>query len=231
MKKVYWINPIIFTAILLFLAMGCKKDEPATIPHVSTAGITGITTTTAISGGNITADGGATITARGVCWSTEANPTTSDSKTADGVGIGRFVSNISGLTTGKIYHIRAYATNSAGTAYGDDFSFLTSIIITLEVTNITATTAVLVGTIIIDECTAVTAMGVHWSTRRPPWTPTPCKQPCPQLFHTTNDGAGTGSFSSNLTGLKPSTTYYVRAYVTIYATTVLGKVISFKTSP
>ncbi len=81
--------------------------------------------TTAVSGGNVTSDGGAAVTARGVCWSTNHNPTTADSKTVDGSGTGAFTSNLNGLIAGTTYYIRAYATNSAGTAYGDEVSFTT----------------------------------------------------------------------------------------------------------
>jgi uncharacterized protein YegP (UPF0339 family) len=395
------------------------------IPTLTTASISGITTTTAVSGGNIAGDGCTAITLSGVCWSKTANPTTSDSKTSDGVGSGQYVSNIIGLSAGTTYHIRAYATNSAGTAYGDDVSFstlghsptsltqpatnvsdtgatlngmvnpndlsttvtfeygittsygsnvtaaqsplagntntnvsadisglargtkyhfrvkaenplgvaygndmeflkqvptitqsgvvyLTSttatihsivnansfssvvtfeygtttsygqevtpeqspvtgnintdlvvtltgltcgttyhfrvkaensiginygdditfslaripVLITNSVSGITDTSAISGGDIIDDGCAAVTARGVQWSL-----SPTffcgfpPCK------FSHTNDGTGTGSFTSNLTGLRPNTTYYVRAFATNSAGTTYGNVISFTTLP
>lgn len=81
--------------------------------------------TTATGGGNVTDDGGVSVIARGVCWSTSANPTTADSKTTDGTGTGSYVSSITGLTKGETYHVRAYATNSEGTAYGADIQFTT----------------------------------------------------------------------------------------------------------
>jgi hypothetical protein len=121
MKKVLWISQV----ILFLLISGCKKEEPTAKPLLTTSPITNVTATTATSGGNISSDGRATITARGVCWSTTANPTISDSNTADSVGIGQFVSSIIGLTPGTTYHVRAYATNSAGTAYGGDETFIT----------------------------------------------------------------------------------------------------------
>jgi len=127
MKKIYWITPIIFTTIILFLATDCKKDEPAKIPLLSTSSITEITTTTAACGGDITSDGGTTITSRGVCWrAVVANPTIADSKTVDGTGTGQFVSSINGLNSGVTYHVKAYATNSVGTAFGDDITFTTA---------------------------------------------------------------------------------------------------------
>ena len=94
-------------------------------PTVTTDAVSAITATTASSGGNVTADGGASVTARGACWSTSANPTTADNTTADGTGMGAFTSSITGLSPGTTYHIRAYATNSAGTSYGSDESFTT----------------------------------------------------------------------------------------------------------
>jgi hypothetical protein len=96
------------------------------LPTVTTAAPSGITATTATSGGSVTADGGATVTARGVCWSTSANPTITDGTTLDGTGAGVFTSSITGLTPGTTYHVRAYATNSVGTAYGQDLTFTTT---------------------------------------------------------------------------------------------------------
>jgi uncharacterized protein (TIGR02145 family) len=92
-------------------------------PTLTTTAFSTFTSTTAISGGEITFEGGA-VTARGVCWSTDPNPTIANSKTTDGIGIGTFTSSITGLVSGTTYYIRAYATNSAGTAYGGQLSFL-----------------------------------------------------------------------------------------------------------
>ena len=97
-----------------------------TVPVLTTATVNAITQTTAQSGGNITSDGGAAVTARGVCWSTNATPTIADSKTTDGTGTGSFTSAITGLTAGTDYYVRAYATNSAGTGYGSAQPFTTT---------------------------------------------------------------------------------------------------------
>ena len=99
--------------------------QDATLPSVTTAEVTSITIKTAMCGGNVTFDGWSEITARGVCWSTSPNPTINDSKTTDGSGIGSFTSNITGLADGTTYYVRAYATNSKGTAYGEEKSFTT----------------------------------------------------------------------------------------------------------
>src|SRR5690554_5025131 len=107
------IFPLLLMGVFLIFASSCKKG----IPVLSTTAITDITQTTAKSGGNITSDGGATVTVRGVCWSTNQTPTISDNKTTDGTGAGNFVSSISGLTANTTYYVRAYATNSNGTAY------------------------------------------------------------------------------------------------------------------
>jgi len=104
-----------------------EKFTGATIPILTTTPITNITETTATSGGVVTFDGGEAVTARGVCWSTSTAPTTSDDKTSDGTGTGTFTSYVTGLTNGETYYLRAYATNSIGTAYGLEQVFTTPI--------------------------------------------------------------------------------------------------------
>ncbi len=99
--------------------------NPAVAPTVTTIAISNIDKTTAIGGGNVTADGGATVTARGICWSTAQNPTINDSHTTDGTGTGSFTSSMTSLEANTTYYVRAYATNSAGTAYGEQVSFTT----------------------------------------------------------------------------------------------------------
>ena len=96
-----------------------------TLPTVITASVSNIMANAATCGGNVTDDGGATVTARGVCWSTSLNPTITDSHTTNGNGTGSFTSNIAGLTSATTYYVRAYATNSIGTAYGEVLTFTT----------------------------------------------------------------------------------------------------------
>ncbi|MBP6935406.1 MAG: fibrobacter succinogenes major paralogous domain-containing protein [Paludibacteraceae bacterium] len=131
-KQKFSIFPFLIMGVFLIFASSCEKDDDDNgngnntgIPVLSTTAITDITQTTAKSGGNITSDGGATVTVRGVCWSTNQTPTISDNKTTDGTGAGNFVSSISGLTANTTYYVRAYATNSNGTAYGSAMSFTT----------------------------------------------------------------------------------------------------------
>jgi hypothetical protein len=108
-------------------SMGCYEYVTGfTVPIVVTSDITDITTSTATGGGNVTNSGGITVTARGVCWSTSINPVVSDSHTSDGTGTGSFTSSITGLSEGVTYYVRAYATNSMGTAYGLNRTFTAS---------------------------------------------------------------------------------------------------------
>ncbi|MBW7904169.1 MAG: DUF11 domain-containing protein [Phycisphaerae bacterium] len=95
-------------------------------PTVVTGEISDVTATTAACGGNVTSDGGGAVTARGVCWSAGGTPTIADSHTSDGDGSGAFTSALSGLSPETAYSVRAYATNAAGTAYGDVASFTTA---------------------------------------------------------------------------------------------------------
>src|SRR5690554_3720688 len=192
---------------------------------LTTIKITNITASTAVSGGNIDDDENNAVTARGVCWSTEQNPTIDDEKTIDGKGEGEFSSSLSDLTSDAKYYVRAYATNSVGTAYGNEISFTTekqmglSTLTTIKITNITASTAVSGGNIADDENNAVTARGVCWSTEQNP-TIEDSK---------TTDGKGKGEFSSSLSELNPDTKYYVRAYATNSVGTAYGNEISFTT--
>ena len=113
------------------------------VPAVSTTAASAITMTTATSGGNVTTDGGSAVTARGVCWSTLANPVVTGNHTTDGAGIGTYVSLITGLTANTLYHIRAYATNGNGTFYGNELSFSTQCMVsTLPFSEGFATTSI-----------------------------------------------------------------------------------------
>jgi hypothetical protein len=104
----------------------------ASLPMLSSTTVSFITSTSATSGGNIISDGGSPITARGVCWSTSSNPTIAlTTKTNDGSGIGSFNSNITGLLEGTNYYVRAYATNSTGTFYGNEINFTTTVNLTI----------------------------------------------------------------------------------------------------
>jgi len=198
----------------------------ADLPQLSTTEITGITKTAAVTGGNITSQGGTPVTSRGVCWSTAANPIADANKTTNGTGTGNFVSNITDLSAGTTYYVRAYATNDGGTNYGNELSFTTlseasvpPTVTTSDVTSLTTNSALCGGEVTDEGSESVTARGVCWG-----------KDPNPTITNsTTNDGTGPGSFTSSLTGLSPGTKYYVRAYATSSAGTSYGNEHNFTT--
>ena len=194
-------------------------------PTVTTSQVTNIMQTSATGGGNVTSDGGAVVTERGVCWSTSHNPTTSGSHGSSGTGTGSYTVSMTGLTASTTYYVRAYATNSAGTAYGSEVSFTTSQNVTLptvttsQVTNITQTTATGGGNVTATGGGSVTDRGICWSTSH---------NPTISGSHVSG-GSGAGSFTVNMTGLTANTTYYVRAYATNSAGTAYGAEVSFTT--
>jgi uncharacterized protein (TIGR02145 family) len=109
----------------------CLRDSSvggggsASVPSVTTVAISGVTSTGASTGGNVTSDGGSAVTSRGVAYGLSTNPTTSGTITIDGSGMGSFVSTLTGLTASTTYYARAYATNGVGTAYGYEVAFTT----------------------------------------------------------------------------------------------------------
>jgi hypothetical protein len=97
------------------------------LPTLTTTTASAIAGTTATSGGNVTSSGNDVLTERGVCWHTSNNPTTSNSKLINAPATtGTFTSALTGLAANTTYYVRAYATNSVGTAYGNEVSFTTN---------------------------------------------------------------------------------------------------------
>lgn len=147
-----------------------KWGEPGyALPMVTTNLVSDVLQTSAISGGNVIATGYSDITARGVCWGTNQNPTIADSKTTDPIGIGTFTSTLTGLTSNTTYYARAYATNGAGIAYGNQVTFKTFLnvvfptVTTNAATNITANAVTSGGNITDTGGGEVTERGVCWS--------------------------------------------------------------------
>jgi len=190
---------------------------------VTTNTVINITQTSATSGGNVTSDGGSSVTSRGVCWDTASNPTTSNSHTSNGSGIGEFISYLNGLTCGTTYYTRAYAINGAGTAYGNELTFTTDpglpTVTTSNITNIGLNSVTSGGNVTSDGGENVTSRGICWGT-----------SPNPTISgnHTSN-GSGLGTFVSNVTGLTTNTLYYIRAYATNSVGTVYGEELGFTT--
>ena len=109
---------------ILFISISCKKDK-IKLPVVETMQVSVTGVTSAQCGGNVISDGGSPVTSRGVCWSIAIAPTIAGNKTINGSGTGTFTSNIAGLISDTVYFFRAYATNEAGTGYGEELSFRT----------------------------------------------------------------------------------------------------------
>jgi hypothetical protein len=198
----------------------------AILPTVTTSNVSSIGMSSATCGGNVTSDGGAAITARGICWSTSQNPTVNGNHASNGTGTGSFTSYMTELAPNTTYYVRAYATNSAGTAYGSEVSFTTlqnvnlPTVTTSQVTNITQTSATGGGNVTAAGGVTVTERGICWSTNHNPTT---------SNTHA-NSGTGTGTFTINMTNLTANTTYYVRAYATNSAGTVYGEQRTFITN-
>ncbi len=196
----------------------------ALAPVVTTTALTSVTATSAISGGNITNDGGSLIVERGICWSTNLSPTISDSKTSDATGLGIFISEAKGLTPGLTYFFRAYATNSVGTAYGNQVSTTTNAVLptitTTATSDITSSSARSGGNITNNGGAGITSSGVCWSTN-----------PTPTISDSkTTDGTVTGVFMSALSGLVAGATYYIRAYATNSIGTAYGNQVTLTIS-
>ncbi|EJL60540.1 hypothetical protein PMI10_03759, partial [Flavobacterium sp. CF136] len=102
------------------------EAPPVVAPTVTTTAATGVGAVKATLGGNVTADGGASVTERGIVWATTANPTTANTKVTNGTGTGSFSAVISSLPAATLVHFRAYAINSSGTSYGSDLTFTTN---------------------------------------------------------------------------------------------------------
>ena len=212
-------------------AVGTVYGEDVTftahqVPTVTTQAVTNITTITATGNGNVTALGVPNPTEHGIAWSTSADPTTADSKTMEGPvsATGAFTGSITGLTPGTLYHVRAYATNVAGTVYGEDVTFTAHhipAVTTQAVTAITTTTATGNGDVIALGVPNPTQHGVVWSIYANPTT----------ADSKTTDGqvSATGAFTSSMTGLTPGTLYHVRAYAANAAGTVYGEDVTFTT--
>lgn len=196
-------------------------------PTVTTAEVTNIDWRTATGGGEVTDDGNATVTERGVCWSTSHNPEVSGAHASNGTGPGSYTVNMTGLTAGTTYYVRAYAKNIAGLSYGNEVSFETKapelpVVTTSNPTDITRTAVMCGGDVSSDGGVEVIERGVCWSTN-------------PDLdisgSHFAAAESGTGNFAVPVTGLMPNTSYYICSYATNSVGTSYGTTKSFSTLP
>lgn len=225
MKKAF---QIISTVLIFSLVMSCKKNDeegPVSKPSVTTSAVTSVTSTAAVSGGTLVDDGGASISARGICFSTSANPTITNSTVVKSNGASAtFKSNLTGLTASTTYYVRAYATNSAGTAYGsNELIFNTALALTtlstISASAITGYSADCGVDISSSGGTIILSKGVCYGL-----------SPKPTIGdNVTTSLSPLDSFSVNLVGLASSTIYYARAFSTTAAGTAYGNEVSFAT--
>ena len=176
----------------------------------------------------ITSTGGNQITQHGHCWSTQSKPTTDDAKTSLGTlnGSGTYTSQLTGLQDNTTYYLRPYFTYAYGTVYGKESNIKTLItgkptVHTTDVTDVTLYSAKCGGNVLADSGLFVTTRGVCWNTSGNPTLQN-------NTGHTT-DGSGTGTFTSELTGLTENATYYLATYATNEKGTGYGEAISFTT--
>ncbi|HEY1025981.1 MAG TPA: hypothetical protein VGE26_12495, partial [Sphingobacteriaceae bacterium] len=214
----------------LFFTISCTEDplQPGGAINqttISTAEPSDVSTTSATSGGSIGDNGSMSVTARGICWSTNEGPDITGDHTRDGSGTGSFSSTLRDLAPATTYYIRAYATTEAGTFYGDEKQFSTSpvalsAVSTAAVSDVTAASARSGGSVTTDGGGTVTERGICWST-----------SPNPTTDHSkVSQGSGKGEFAVTLTGLSPSTSYYIRAFAKNEAGTSYGAQVQFTTS-
>ena len=200
---------------------------PVALPVLNTSSATNITVTGATLGGSIINAGTPAYYERGVVYATTPDQTIANQKTIiDGTGTGDFSKNIGSLTPNTTYYVRAYATNTDGTAYGAQVSFTTlnglPVLTTLNATGTTPNSATLGGNITNVGTPAYTERGVVFAT-----TEKPTVENCLKKIQIS--GSGTGNFTEIVTGLTPNTTYYVQAYAINTDDTAYGGQISFTT--
>lgn len=196
-----------------------------TAPVITTEPVTNPTSTGCTSGGTIISDGGDPITVSGICWSEIQNPTTADPHTTDGTTSGTFLSDATGLTTGTTYYIRAYATNSVNTSYGNEIVYTPVLaglpsVTTEAMVNLVGALAEASGTVVSDGGYAIIDQGVCWSESA---NPTLASNVVPDILLTPAGWA----YTCHINGLTVGTTYHVRAYATNSIGTVYGDDLSF----
>lgn len=206
----------------LGIFLSCQKE--AELPELTTTEVSNIKMQSALLGGDVTYDGGATIDIRGVCWGTANNPAIADSKKYYRKGTGNFTCLATGLTPNTYYHVRAFAMNRAGIAYGNEVHFTSLPLIGPDVTTtsvsfIRYTMAKANGNIESNDETMILNRGFCLATTENP---------------TVNDRivqskSGSGIYYCWLEELQPGTMYHVRAYAVTVLGTIYGADVCFHT--
>jgi hypothetical protein len=225
-------TPAFYALLISLFFIGCKKggdDSPPVMASISTTAVTAITHTNAMGGGSITSPGTGPILDMGLVWHTAPNPNMSHIVASAGNMNNTFSHLLPGLQPGTTYYVRAYVTNNAGTAYGNEVSFSTPALPVVSVNTvlageITTKAALLKGTSIEPAGTIVGSRGFCYST-----TTNPNVVNSPTVFA---PAGGAGDYSLPITNLQHNTTYYVRAFAIPSGggATVYGSQLSFKTT-
>lgn len=196
------------------------------LPQVALDSVFDKTSSSAQCSANVTSNGGYAITARGICWSDmSASPTINNEHTEEVATTGKFTSMMIGLQPSHTYYVRAYAVNEKGVGYSETIKFTTTdgkpLVETGNVSNVTATSAMIAANVLSQGDSPLTACGVCWSSTT--------SSPSITDDHT-DEVAREGEFTSKMINLVGMTTYYVRAYATNANGTVYGNTVSFFTA-
>lgn len=195
------------------------------VPTVAISNVTSISYTCATVAGNVTAAGSSAVSERGICYGTSYDPEITGTKVISGSGTGSFSANLTGLTAGTTYYVRAYATNTAGTGYSTNATFTTTAIsvpsvTTVSVGTITSNSAIVTGNATAENGSSITERGICWNSTGNPTI----------ANSRSSAGPGTGSIAITIGSLSANTTYYARAYATNSAGTGYGTTLSFTTA-
>lgn len=192
-------------------------------PTVSTVSYSNVSINSASCSGNVSSEGGASVTERGICYGLAPNPSINNSVVSSGTGTGSFTCNLTNLTNNTTYYIKAYAKNSYGVAYGEEKHFTTNdakpTVSTVGYSNVSADKATCSGNVSSSGGASVTERGICYSLA-----------PNPTINNSiVTSGTGTGSFTCNLTNLTNNTTYYIKAYAKNSYGVAYGEEKHFKT--
>ena len=199
------------------------KTKAYNLPTVTTNDATNILYHSASIGGNVTNDGGVSVTERGVVYGTSQNPTISNNKIISGTGTGTFTCELTGLLDGTNYYVRAYARNKKGVAYGEQKTFATKAyykptVTTSALTNITSSSATISGNVTNNGGTDIIEQGICYAT---------IQTPTINNYKVIYNSTGIGPFTCTLTGLVEGITYYARAYARNSVGVAYGEVVNF----